>query len=147
MTRYRMTEPFGQVRSRSRSRQLVVMVVVTVIGYMTGSCGHGHASTVAVYCSICIRWVIHLVHRKRKCLMVSFACPQAHRSNSVARVCSPPSPSGSAFFFCCFALAMFIVVDLARYGCSRGEQPWLVACRAAAFALWPSSNSPRAGDP
>jgi hypothetical protein len=38
-----MTDPFGQVRSRSR--QLAVMVSVTVIGYMTGSCGHGHAST------------------------------------------------------------------------------------------------------
>jgi hypothetical protein len=37
-----MTDPFGQVRSRSR--QLAVMVAVTVIGYMTGSYGHGHAS-------------------------------------------------------------------------------------------------------
>ena len=38
-----MTDPFGQVRSRSR--QLAVMVAVTVIGHMTGPCGHGHAST------------------------------------------------------------------------------------------------------
>jgi hypothetical protein len=41
-----MTDPFGQVRSRSR--QLAVMVSVTVIGYMTGSCGHGHATTAGV---------------------------------------------------------------------------------------------------
>ena len=33
MTGYSMTDPFGQVRSRSR--QLAVMVAVTVIGYMT----------------------------------------------------------------------------------------------------------------
>ena len=37
-----MTDPFGQVRSRVC--QLAVMVSVTVIGYMTGSSGHGHAS-------------------------------------------------------------------------------------------------------
>jgi hypothetical protein len=43
MTGYRMTDPFGQVRSRLR--QLAVIVAVTVIEYMTGSCGHGHAST------------------------------------------------------------------------------------------------------
>jgi hypothetical protein len=42
MTGYRMTDPFGQVRSRVC--QLAVMVSVTVIGYMTGSSGHGHAS-------------------------------------------------------------------------------------------------------
>jgi hypothetical protein len=42
MTGYRMTDPFGQVRSQSC--QLTVMVSVMVIGYMTGSCGHGHAS-------------------------------------------------------------------------------------------------------
>jgi hypothetical protein len=39
-----MTDLFGQVRSRSC--QLPVMVAVTVIGYMAGSCGHGHASAV-----------------------------------------------------------------------------------------------------
>jgi hypothetical protein len=43
MTGLCVTDPFGQVRSRSR--QLAVMVSVTVIGYMTGSCGHGHATT------------------------------------------------------------------------------------------------------
>jgi hypothetical protein len=42
MTGYRMTDPFGQVRSRVC--QLAVMVSVTVIGYMTGSSGHGHAT-------------------------------------------------------------------------------------------------------
>jgi hypothetical protein len=42
MTGYSMTDPFGQVRSRVY--QLAVMVSVTVIGYMTGSSGHGHAS-------------------------------------------------------------------------------------------------------
>ena len=42
MTGYSMTDPFGQVRSRVC--QLAVMVSVTVIGYMTGSSGHGHAS-------------------------------------------------------------------------------------------------------
>jgi hypothetical protein len=44
MTGYSMTDPFGQVRSRVC--QLAVMVSVTVIGYMTGSSGHGHASAV-----------------------------------------------------------------------------------------------------
>jgi hypothetical protein len=34
-----------------------------------------------------------------------------------------PTPSGSAFFSRCFALAMFIVVELARCGCPRGKHP------------------------
>jgi hypothetical protein len=106
--------------------------------------------------SICVRWVVHVVHQKRKCLMVSSACPQAHWSDSAApircrypfsraipiRSCASmlasfrlrvlyrmwvclsgsavsisveylPTPSERAFCSCCFALAMFIVVDLA----------------------------------
>jgi|SRR5271170_2314514 len=56
-----------------------------------------------------------------------------------------PIPTGNAFFSWYFALATLIVVDLARYGCSRGEQASAVASRAAPFAFWPSSNSPCAG--
>jgi hypothetical protein len=72
MTGHRMTDLFGQVRSRSR--QLAVMVAVTVIGYMTGSCGHGHASaddsfqvkvrscTGRGQCEQCIEEVCTLLH-------------------------------------------------------------------------------------
>jgi hypothetical protein len=49
MTGYRMTDPFGQVRSRVC--QLAVMVSVTVIGYMTGSSGHDHATAASYNCS------------------------------------------------------------------------------------------------
>jgi hypothetical protein len=47
MTGYRMTDPFGLVRSRVC--QLAVMVSVTVIEYMTGSSGHGHATAEKIY--------------------------------------------------------------------------------------------------
>jgi len=41
---------------------------------------------VSVCCSICVRRVVHVVHRNRKCLTVSFACPQVHWSDSVAPI-------------------------------------------------------------
>src|SRR5271155_1769950 len=41
---------------------------------------------VLVSCSICVLCVVHFVHRKRKCLTVSFICPQAHLSDSAAPI-------------------------------------------------------------
>jgi hypothetical protein len=139
---------------------------------------------VSVCSSICVRCTVHLVHRKRKCLIVSFVCPHSHWSDSAAlirykypliraipvrsfvkmhaslrlkasykvRVCLSgsavsisleylPTPIGSVFFPRCFALAMFIVVDLAQCSCSRSEHPYSVACRTAPFAFLPRLNS------
>ena len=44
------------------------------------------ASSCSVCCSICARCIAQFVHRKRKCLIVSFACPQAHWSDSAAPI-------------------------------------------------------------
>jgi hypothetical protein len=57
----------------------------------------------------------------------------------------PSTPSGRAFCSCCFALAMFIIVDLARYSCPCGKHPCSFAHRAASFAFLPNPNSACAG--